>query len=296
MDLSVVIVSYNARDELARCLDAVLERTKLAAFEVLVADNDSTDGSREMLAERYGGRVRVFPCRENLGFSRASNLCWHEAKSLLVAFLNPDTIVADRALDRLVALLRERPEVGVVGPRLRYESGATQMSFGKTLGIGAEMLQKAWNRGYAKGYGPLRSVVERTYGKEQTVDWVSGACLVTRRDLLETTGGFDENFFLYSEDVDLCERVRAAGFTVVYTPSAEVTHLLGRSAGRDRARALLESHRSRLYFYRKHRGSLELTLLRAYIGAKAAIAFVFNKEDRPVYRSLLHLIRSGVES
>jgi GT2 family glycosyltransferase len=289
MDLTVAIVNYNAEQELARCLTSLLASSGLGSFEILVADNASTDGSLHMLEARFPG-VRVFRSEENVGFARASNLCWREARSSLVLFLNSDTLVPEGALARLVEIARARPEVGVVGPRLRYEDGAIQMSFGKTLGLGAELMQKCWNTGYRRGRGPLRGAVEKEYARERSVDWVSGACLLTRRDLLETVSGFDENFFMYSEDVDLCLRIRALGATVLYTPDVEVVHLLGRSASRNRERVLFESHRSRLYFYQKHYGGLRVGLLKLYMAVKAGLACVFRPSERAAYRDVLRMV------
>ena len=294
MDLTVAIVSYNAREELAACLESVCASTRLDSFEVIVADNASTDGTVEMLVDRFP-RVRILASPENLGFGRASNLCWHEAKSSLVLFLNSDTVVSDRALDRLVELARERPEAGAIGPRLLYPDGEIQMSFGAMPGIASEVLQKLWNAGYARGKGPLRSAVRRRYTRERTVDWVSAACLLTRRDTLETVSGFDENFFLYSEDVDLCARIRATGARILFTPEVEIVHLLGRSVAKNRDRVVYESHRSRLYFYQKHHRSLEVLLLKLYMTAKARLLRVLRPRDRALYSRILELARTGVE-
>ena len=294
MDLTVAIVSYNAKEELAACLESLWASTRLDSFEVIVADNASTDGTVEMLVDRFP-RVRILASPENLGFGRASNLCWHEAKSSLVLFLNSDTVVSDRALDRLVELARERPEAGAIGPRLLYPDGEIQMSFGAMPGIASEVLQKLWNAGYARGKGPLRSAVRRRYTRERTVDWVSAACLLTRRDTLETVSGFDENFFLYSEDIDLCTRIRATGARILFTPEVEIVHLLGRSAAKNRDRVVYESHRSRLYFYEKHQGRLEVLLLKLYMAAKAAVLSVLRPRDRALYARILDLARTGVE-
>ena len=294
MDLTIAIVSYNAKDELTACLESVFASTRLGSFEVIVADNASADGTVAMLAERFP-RVRVIASPENLGFGRASNLCWHEAKSSLVLFLNSDTVVSDRALDRLVAIARMRPEAGAVGPRLLYPEGEIQMSFGAMPGIASELMQKLWNAGYARGKGPLRSAVRKRYSRERTVDWVSGACLLTRRDTLETINGFDENFFLYSEDADLCARVRATGAVILFTPEVEIVHLLGRSVAKNRDRVVYESHRSRLYFYEKHHRRLEVVLLKLYMAAKAAVLSVFRPRDRALYARILDLARTGVE-
>jgi len=295
MDLTVAVVSYNARDELRQCLESVFANTGLDSFEVIVADNASTDGTVEMLADRFP-QVRVIASTENLGFGRASNLCWTEAKSSLVLFLNSDTVVSDRALDRLVDLVRRRPEVGALGPRLLYPGGEIQMSYGTMPGIASELLQKLWDAGYARGRGPLRNAVRNRYSRERTVDWVSGACLLTRRDTLETVSGFDENFFLYSEDVDLCARIRATGARILFTPEIEIVHVLGRSVAKNRDRAVYESHRSRLYFYEKHHRRLEVLLLKLYMTAKAGALSVLRPRDRALYGRILALAWTPVEA
>jgi GT2 family glycosyltransferase len=294
MELTVAIVSYNAREELAGCLESIFASTRLESFEVIVADNASIDGTISMLAERFP-RVRVIASPENLGFGRASNLLWPEARSSLVLFLNCDTLISERALDRLVAIARERPEAGAIGPRLLYPGGEIQMSYGAMPGIASELFQKLWNAAYARGKGPLRSAVRKRYSRERYVDWVSGACLLTRRDLLETVGGFDESFFLYSEDVDLCARIRATGARILFTPEVEIVHLLGRSVAGDRERAVYESHRSRLYFYEKHHRGLELLLLKLYMTAKAGLLGVLRPRDRALYGRILALARTGIE-
>jgi hypothetical protein len=294
MRLSVVIVSFNSRDEILSCLGSIYSGTALESFEVIVADNDSSDGSVEAIAERFP-QARVIRCGGNLGFARASNARWQSARSPLVLFLNSDTVVPEGALDRMVAILESRPEVGALGPRLRYDDGAIQMSFGKMLSITSELLQKCWNAGYARGKGPLRALVEKNASRERSVDWVSGACLLTRRDVLETISGFDENFFLYSEDVDLCARVRSTGALVLFTPEVEIVHLLGRSARKDRTRSLLESQRSRLYFYGKHYGGARVMVLRTYMAFKGALGYVLRPSQRPLYKRVLELALGGVD-
>ncbi len=294
MDLTVAIVSYNAKDELASCLESVYTSTRLGSFEVIVADNASTDGTLAMLAGRFP-QTRVIASKENLGFGRASNLCWPEARSSLVLFLNGDTIVSDRALDRLVAIARNHPEAGAIGPRLLYPDGEIQMSFGAMPGIGAELFQKLWNAGYARGKGPLRGAVRSRNSRERYVDWVSAACLLARRDTLETVSGFDENFFLYSEDIDLCTRIRSTGARILFTPEVEIVHLLGSSVAKNRERGLYESHRSRLYFYQKHHGGLEVLLLKLYMAVKACVLSVLHPGSRALYARILGLAFSGVE-
>ena len=173
-----------------------------------------------MMKDRFP-EVEVLESNDNRGFARASNLCWRRAHKPLVLFLNSDTVVPQGALERMVALMNDRDDLGALGPLLKNADGSIQMSFGKMLSLSAELRQKFLNAGYRNGRGPLRGYVENLHARERTVDWVSGACLLTRRELLERVGGFDEEFFLYSEDVDLCARIRAEG-------SQSLVHARGR--------------------------------------------------------------------
>ena len=288
--LSVAIVSYNAREELASCLTALYAYTSRHTLEIIVADNASTDGSLDMIEERFPEVVTI-RCEDNLGFAKASNRCWRIATESLVLFLNSDTVVSEGALDRMADFMNERTQVGALGPLLLNEDGSVQMSFGRMHGLVSEFIQKCLNRGYANGTGPLRGYVTRQHSRERNPDWISGACLMTRRELLEHVGGFDEKFFLYSEDVDLCARLRATGKTVLFTPEVKVKHLKGRSTSKTVERTLLESHRSRLYFYSKHYGRWRLLLLKSYLTVKLKLASLFRPELRRTYESLIRVTK-----
>lgn len=301
MELSIAIVSYNAREELEACLSSVFTSTvgtapQVVVPEVIVVDNASTDGSVAMLRDRFP-QVDVVESNENLGFARASNLCWRRAKSPLVLFLNSDTVVPKGALARMVAIMNERCDVnvtvGALGPLLKNADGSIQMSFGNMMSLCAEVHQKILNAGYRNGRGPLRGYVENLHAKERIVDWVSGACLLTRRELLERIGGFDEEFFLYSEDVDLCARIRAEGASVLFTPEVEITHHRARSVAKDRDKAFVESQRSRLHFYAKHYGQPRLGLLKLFMTTKLALAYLVHPSAREAYRSVLKFVFHG---
>lgn len=292
MELSVAIVSYNAREELEACLSSVVAETEDGTPEIIVADNASADGSVAMVQDRFPG-VDVLESNENLGFARASNLCWRRAHRPLVLFLNSDTVVPQGALARMVAIMNDRGDVGALGPRLKNADGSIQMSFGNMLSFSAELRQKLLNAGYRNGRGPLRGYVEKLHARERTVDWVSGACLLTRRELLERVGGFDEEFFLYSEDVDLCARLRAQGARILFTPAIEIIHHRGRSVETDRDKAYVESQRSRLHFYAKHYGQPRLALLKLYMTTRLSVAYLFHPSARATYRSVLKVVLHG---
>lgn len=290
--LSVVTVSYNARRELDGCLSSLFRSSSSSELDVIVVDNASKDGSAAMVRNRFPS-VTVLESPDNLGFARASNLGWRRARHPLVLFLNSDTSVPKSAIEHLVEKMNAQPDIGALGPLLRNSDGPIQMSFGDMMSLSAELRQKILDAGYRDGRGPLRGYVEGLHARERDVDWVSGACLLTRRELLERIGGFDEEFFLYSEDVDLCARLRAEGYRIVFTPHVEIIHHRGRSVASDRDKAFVESQRSRLHFYRKHYGQPKLALLKLYLTAKLGLAYLVRPSGRRAYRNVLRSVFHG---
>ena len=277
------------------CLESVTVHGSELAPEVIVVDNDSNDGTLESLAERFPN-VTTVPLRENTGFSHACNVGWRRARGRLVLFLNSDTAVGPRVLSGLVRAADGHPEAGIIGPLLRNADGSVQMSHGKMLSLFSEAMQKLVNFGYRHGKGPLRGYVESIHSRERYVDWVSGACLLARRRVLEAVSGFDEGFFLYSEDVDLCARARAAGYRVLFTPSVEILHHRGRSTARVPERAFVESQKSRLYFYRKHYGPLRVGLLELYMALRLGLSYVLKPSSRTACRSVFEALRPGARA
>ena len=265
--VAVVVVSWNSRDDLVACLGS------LAAvgipLEIVVVDNASADGSADA-ARATAPQATVMDAGENLGFARASNRGWRASRAPYVLFLNPDATVASGAVEALVAVLEARPDVGVVGPVTANADGSLQVSFGPDLTPLGEWRQRRLVRGVRARDPRVLAWLEEATAREVEPAWVSGSCLLTRRSLLEGLGGFDEAFFLYEEDVDLCLRARQKGFRVVVTPTARVTHRLGRSMERAGARARLEYDRSHLHYYEKHNGALLTGLLRVKLALRGA--------------------------
>jgi GT2 family glycosyltransferase len=260
--VSVIIVSYNARADLERCLESLQSAPPVATHEVVVVDNASTDGSAD--AARRFSAVRVIDAGANLGFARANNMGIRASSGANFLLLNSDTIVPAGAVDALLAALDRHPDVAIVGPRLVDGQGRAELSFGRMLGPLSEVRQKLLVTGHARGFGPLSAFVERTTRVEQCPDWVSGACLLVRRDDAEAVGLLDERYFMYEEDVDFCAAVRARGRRVLFMPSAEVTHLRGRSSVSAPAATREAYQRSHLAFYAKHRPAW-FPLLRTYL-------------------------------
>ena len=200
MVLSIIIVSYNARADLVRCLESLRAAPPGAAHEIIVVDNGSIDGSVD--AARQIDNVQVIETGANLGFSRANNLGIRESRGAALLLLNSDTVVPPGALDRLLGELDRDAAVAVLGPRLIDGDGRAELSFGRMIGPLNELRQKRLARGDA---------VDALTRRRQYPDWVSGACLLVRRADAVAVGGLDERFFMYTEDVDFCAAIRARG-------------------------------------------------------------------------------------
>ena len=238
--VSIIIVSFNARADLERCLESLRTAPPATSHEILVVDNGSTDGSGD--AARRSPGVRVIDAGSNLGFARANNVGIRASSGENLLLLNSDTVVPAGAIDRLMAELAQHPDVAVVGPRLVDANGRAELSFGRMIGPLNELRQQ-WQ---------VRRGVDALTRRRQFPDWVSGACLLVRRDDAEAVGLLDERYFMYAEDVDFCAAIRARGRRILFTPDVEIVHLKGRSA----AGAQQETHdayrRSQVAFYEKH--------------------------------------------
>ncbi len=239
--LSIIIVSFNTRGDLERCLESLHSAPPAAPHEILVVDNASTDGSAE--ASRRWPDVRVIEAGANVGFARANNIGIRASTGTNILMLNSDTVVPPGAIDRLLAELDRDGSVAIVGPRLVDGEGRAELSFGRMIGPLNELRQKRLLRGGA--------VEERTRSR-QYPDWVSGACLLVRRADAEAVGGLDERYFMYTEDVDFCAAIRALGKRILFAPEIQVVHLRGRSAASAPAATRDHYRRSQLAFYEKH--------------------------------------------
>jgi GT2 family glycosyltransferase len=262
-DLAIVIVSYNTKDDLENCLKSLHDPPPLVSHEIVVVDNASTDGSADAVRSRWPD-VHVIPLKSNAGFARANNEGIRYTRSELILLLNSDTVVPAGAIDRLVQALRELPGASIVGPRLVDRMGNPELSFGRMIGPFAELRQKAIIR-----LGRL-SRIARLTSRTRLVDWVSGACLLVRRDIAQAAGLLDERYFMYCEDVDFCAAVRAQGGRVYFTAAAEVIHLCGRSSASNPSATRQAYRRSQLAFYQKHHPRWE-PFLRGYLALRGKL-------------------------
>jgi N-acetylglucosaminyl-diphospho-decaprenol L-rhamnosyltransferase len=254
IELSIIIVSYNARADLERCLGSLHTHPPAIPHEIVVVDNQSTDGSAAAV-RRWPG-VKVIEAGGNLGFARANNIGMRATAGGLILLLNSDTIVPPGAIDGLTAELDRRADAAVAGPRLVDERGRAELSFGPMLGPFNEIRQKLLKKS--------PRIVEWATRRPQAPDWVTGACLLVRREDAEAVGLLDERYFMYTEDVDFCAAIRARGRTILFAPAIEIVHLRGRSAATAPEATQQGYRRSQLAFYEKHHPGWA-PLLRLYL-------------------------------
>jgi N-acetylglucosaminyl-diphospho-decaprenol L-rhamnosyltransferase len=248
-ELTIVIVSFNARADLLACLASLATRPLSISHEIVVVDNASTDGSLE--AARGAG-VRVIALDRNVGFAAANNAGIRGSSSELILLLNSDTVVPAGAIDALVARLRAVPEAGIAGPRLVDAQGQPELSFGPMLDPHREWLRKRTMKLIERGDPPTLDWLRNETSREAFVDWVTGACLLVWRKDAVAAGLLDERFFLYLEDVDFCHSIRKLGRKILFTPVATVTHLRGRSRAAQPDASRRRYRASHLAFYTKH--------------------------------------------
>jgi GT2 family glycosyltransferase len=276
IDLSVIIVSYNVKDLLKKCLESIFSFQKDLSFEVVVIDNDSEDQSTKMLRDEFP-QVKLMENRRNLGFSGACNQGIRRSRGRYVLLLNPDTEFTEGGITEMVEYMDADRQVGICGPRMMDPQGRVLFScrsfpsYLTAISSGQSLLNRLLpHNPLSRRY--LLKDLNRSEKKE--VDWVSGSCLLTRRELFERIGLLDELFFMYVEDVDFCYRARQMGFGVYYFPSVAVIHHIGGSTSKSRLPMQVEHHRSMYHFYRKHHHPN--ILLRSFVFLSILIRLCFS--------------------
>jgi GT2 family glycosyltransferase len=268
IDLSVVIVSWNVRALLERCLSSLVDSTKRDELrcEITVVDNASTDGSPGLVRQRFPD-VKLIVSESNLGFAKANNVGIAHSSGRHILLLNPDTEVIGAALTTMVAYMDSHPHVGALGPKLLFPDGTVQPSRRRFPTLATAFLEST----VLQQWSPHNSALERYYMRdqsddaEQDVDWLVGACLLIRRQAWEQVGSLDESFFMYSEELDWCRRLKAAGWRVVYLPSASVMHYEGQSSIQVVPARHIYFQGSKVFYFRKHHGVLASQALRFFL-------------------------------
>ena len=268
-ELSIVIVAFNTRADLQRCLESLAAAPPAITHEIVVVDNASHDGTVDAVRARWPG-MQVIAQPANLGFAGGNNVGIRASSGELVLLLNSDTLVPAGAIDTLASRLRAHPEAAVAGPRLVDAAGRVELSFGPMISPIGEVRQKLVMALHHRQFRPVTRWVERATAAEGFVDWVSGAALLVHRRDAEAVGLLDERYFLYTEDVDFCAALRARGRRILFTPAATITHLRGRARATAPARMNAAYRRSQIAFYEKHHPRWA-PLLKAYLRLKGQL-------------------------
>ncbi|MFC1612502.1 glycosyltransferase family 2 protein [Patescibacteria group bacterium] len=226
MTLSIIYINYNTRGLLKQSLKHLYLMRPALDFEVIVVDNNSSDGSIEMLKERFKG-VRVLNAGENAGYAKGANLGLREAKGNNVAIFNADIFISRGSLESIINYLDNHMDVAMVGPKLINPDKSLQYSCYKFPKLYTPILRRSFLGNTVFGKNEIKRYLMQNYNHNEAkeVDWLLGGALVARKKVLEEVGFFDERFFLYFEDTDLGQKLKNKGYKVIYLPSAVMHHL-----------------------------------------------------------------------
>jgi N-acetylglucosaminyl-diphospho-decaprenol L-rhamnosyltransferase len=268
-DLSIVIVNWNVREFLRRCLHSILPVCQCPSspnIEVIVVDNASSDGSVAMIEEDFP-QVRLIANSENVGFTVGNNQGIAVSRGRYILLLNPDTEVVGDALATMVEYMDDHTQVGALGPQLLNPDGSIQSSRRRFPTLATAFLESTTLQQWFPDNRVIRHyyIADRLDDKVQEVDWVTGACLLARRQAIDEVGPLDEGFFMYSEELDWCRRAKKRGWKVVYLPTAKVIHHGGQSSEQVKSFQHIQFQRSKIRYFRKHHGSWQAEVLRLFI-------------------------------
>ncbi|MFQ5510760.1 MAG: glycosyltransferase [Candidatus Krumholzibacteriia bacterium] len=274
MDVSVIIVSYNSCSVLEPCLESLKRQSVFANMEVIVVDNASADGTATKVREKNPW-VRLISCKENLGFSRGMNTGIRESRGRYFLILNPDTVLREEAIEKLLGFMESTPDAGIVGPRMVFHDGNLQYSCRRFYNWKVLLLRRTF---LGKIFRRSKSVADHLmldFDHESTrqVDWVLGACMLVRRKAVQSVGLLDERFFLYFEDVDWCYRMRQKGWGVYYNPHAVVVHDYARESAHSVINRTFVLHLASLIRYYE-KWSFVLYFLKRYREAVKILLFL----------------------
>lgn len=291
MELSIIILSYNTGDLTLQCMQSVIKQYKKELeekkIEIIVVDNNSIDDSVSAIAgiPLKNFSIKLILNKENVGFAKGCNIGAKAAKGKYVLFLNSDTQVLDGGFLSMADFLEKNPKIAILGGKLHNADGSAQRSTGKFYSLFNLLIMLLG----LERLGFLRSSSNRI----QKVDWVSGACMMIKKELFDKLFGFDEHFFMYIEDMELCFRARKLGFATYFYPDAKLKHKsLGSS---NRTFAIINIYKGILHFYSKHKTRFEYLIVKTLLTVKAdALILVgiitFNSVLRDRYRKAIRQI------
>ncbi|MFH1833041.1 MAG: glycosyltransferase family 2 protein [Candidatus Levyibacteriota bacterium] len=269
--LSIIILSYNTKDLILKCIDSIASQYKeqldKGELEIIVVDNASSDASASQISNLKSqiSNLELIENEENVGFSKGNNRGAKAASGKYLLFLNSDTEVLDKNLLGMVGFLEKNEKLGILGAKLVNQNGKDQKSTGKFYTVFNTLLMLFG--------GEKLGLLRASPSSFKNVDWVSGAALMIRRDLLEKLNGFDEKIFMYMEDMELCYRIKENGFLVGFYPKAKILHKERGSSNREFA--IVNIYQSLLYFSKKHRNRFDYLMIKKILALKAIISIFF---------------------
>lgn len=280
MDISVVIVSWNAKGFLEECLQSLADSGTSRSMEVIVVDNASADGSPEMVQEKFP-QVKLIRNGKNLGFAKANNVGIRESAGRYVSLVNSDVKILGDCLGALVGYMDQHPDVGNVGPKI--------LNRDLTLQSSCRQFPSLWNNFCeASGLNKVfrgnklfsgEHMVFFPHDQELAVDVLVGCFWMVRRETFEQIGLLDEDFFIYAEDVDWCRRCWDAGWRVVFFPGSQAIHYRGGSSANDPERFAVEQQKAVLHYWEKHHGPVGRLAVRAIMRFRYALRYLFNRSS-----------------
>ncbi|MBI3788099.1 MAG: glycosyltransferase family 2 protein [Ignavibacteriales bacterium] len=295
MSVSIILVNYNGCEFTRDALRSIAMHSPQS--QVIVIDNHSMDKSKELLPSEFPS-VKFLFLDENRGFGAANNAGAAIAEGEHLFFLNNDTKLLSDTPAKLAEIFLSGKNIGICGPKLLNEDSTFQLSFGNDPSILGEWKTRRVERNIQQGNKESLEYFEQTYSAQTNVDWVTGAALMIPKNLFHRIGGFDERYFMYFEDADLCHRVRKEGYKVCYVPTAALIHYGGKSYSKGNEKIITEYRVSQLHFYKKHRGKLQQLSLRLYLFLKFFTLFVisFNQsvQQRSLYKKLIGIVLSAI--
>lgn len=275
MKVSVIIVNYNRLDLTRRSIESVVKYAP--DCEIILVDNNSTESGIEKLSEKFS-QIKIIRLPQNYGFGYGNNRGADIASGEYLLFLNNDAFFVENTPQILSVILDSNGEVGIIGPQLNYPDIKYQLSFGWEPSIINEWRTRRLQKGLLQEYDKYFKIITNRYNKITEVDWVTGAALMIRRKLYEAVSGFDEKYFMYFEDSDLCKRIKNLGYKICYFPGTTVIHQVNATVKTSET-INLEYRKSQLYYYRKHLSIISRMLLRFYLFIKTGnIIFDVNEK------------------
>lgn len=254
MDLSIIIVNYNTKKLTIQTIQSLIDTINNMEYEIIVSDNNSTDGSVEELISKFP-QVKIIRNKDNYGFSKANNIAIRQSKGDYILLLNSDTLVMDNCIEKCLNEIKNDKEIGALGCKVLLSNGTLDHACKR--GFPTPQASLFYILKLDKLFTDNKKLGQYTMGylseeKINEVDSLTGAFMMLGREVIDKVGLLDEEFFMYGEDIDWCYRIKKAGWRIVYYPEAQILHYKGGSSKKKRIKTIYEFHRAMLLFYNKH--------------------------------------------